>query len=243
MRKIKAILLILGILTLAFAVASVFLVNFNFGIIIIFGISCVLISYGLFFEKLVKLKWVTYSILAVFVLFLTMILFIGFYGGADNATFDEDVAIVLGAGVRGEQVSQMLAYRLDKAAEYSAKNPKAVIVVSGGQGPQEDITEALAMERYLLDKGVAKERIIKEEDATSTYENFLYSKKILDEMFDRPYNTVIITNGFHIFRAVKLAKILELDVTHYHAKIEWYSVTISYSRECLATLKMWLLGK
>lgn len=243
MRKIKILLLIIGIIALVFAVASVFFVNFNFGIIIIFGMSCVLISYGLFFEKLVRLKWLTYGILTVFVLFLSVMIFIGFYGNADNTTFDEDVVIVLGAGVRGEQVSQMLAYRLDKAAEYSAKNPKAVIVVSGGQGPQENITEALAMERYLLDKGVAKERIIKEEAATSTYENFLYSKRILDDMFDKPYNTVVITNGFHIFRAVKLAEILGLDVTRYHAKIEWYSVPISYTRECLAILKMWLLGK
>lgn len=243
MKKIKLLLLVLGLLTLIFAIVSVFFVNFNFGIIIIFGASCVLILYGLFFEKLVKMKWLTYSILAVCVIFLVMMTFIGIYGNNDTTTFDEDAVIVLGTGVRGEQVSQTLAYRLDKAVEYSEKNPKAVIIVSGGQGPQEDITEALAMERYLLAKGVAKERIIKEEASTSTYENYLYSKKILDEMFDSVYTTAVITNGFHIFRAVKLAEKLGLDVTHCHAKIEWYSVPINYTRECLAVVKLWILGK
>ena len=51
-------------------------------------------------------------------------------------------------------------HRLGKAVDAN-RNYKAIIIVSGGQGPQEDITEALAMERYLKNKGIPQERIIK----------------------------------------------------------------------------------
>ena len=127
--------------------------------------------------------------------------------------------------------------------EYSIHNPKAIIVVSGGQGPQEDITEALAMERYLISKGTPKERIIKEEESTSTYENLLFSKNILDDIFTDPYKTVVITNNFHIYRATRLAENLGLDATHYHGKTSWYSIPVNYARECIATLKFWIFGE
>ena len=104
-------------------------------------------------------------------------------GGTDNITYKEDAIIVLGAAVRGEEISGALQKRLDVAIEYYQKNPDVVIVVTGGQGPQEDITEALAMERYLLANGIPKEKIIKEEKATSTYENFKFSKVLLNEYF------------------------------------------------------------
>lgn len=241
-KKIKLFLLILGLLLFSVSIASLFFINFNFGVIIIWGISGMLIIYGLFFDKLIRLKWLTCSILLIFTSAMALILFIGCYGKNDNVTFTEDAAIVLGAGIRGEQVMLLLSYRLDKAVEYSVNNPEAVIVVSGGQGFQEDITEALAMERYLIANGVSKDKIIKEEAATSTYENLLYSKEILDGLFEQPYKTTVITNDFHIYRAAKFAEKLEVDTTHYHAKTEWYAVPLNYSRECTAVIKMWLLG-
>lgn len=174
---------------------------------------------------------------------LIMMLFIHFYGKNDNISYQEDAVIVLGAGIKGEKVMKMLAYRLDKAVEYSERNPGAVIIVSGGQGRREDIPEALAMERYLIDKGIAKERIIKEDKSTSTYENLIFSKKILDERFETPYKLAIITNGFHIFRAAGMAERLGLDITHLHAEIDWYYIPYNYLRECAAIAKMWLLRR
>lgn len=243
LKKIKILLFTLGLLLFLVTTASLLVVNFNFGIIVLLGISCVFILYGVFLEKLIKVKWLTYGILGVCTSLAILMLAIGLYGKADNATFKEDVVIVLGAGIRGERVSKLLSYRLDKAAEYSSKNPEAIIVVSGGQGPQENITEALAMERYLVAKGVPQEKILKEEAATSTYENLLFSKEILDEAIQKPYKTVIITNDFHIYRAVNIAKKLGLDVTHYNAKTEWYGVPLNYSRECVAIFKLLIVGK
>jgi len=249
-KKLKSVLLILGLLMLFCTTLSMFFVNFNFGFIILSGISGIFILYGLFFEKLIRIKWLTYSIFVCGLLFVAIVLFVGFYGRNDNVSFGEDAVIVLGAGIRGEKVTLTLACRLDRAVEYSFKNPKAIIVVSGGQGPQESITEALAMERYLLNAGVPGERIFREEESTSTYENLLFSKEILDNqfdssdnLFDSSYGVVVITSDFHIYRASKLAEKLGLKAAHYHAKTKWYNMPLNYSRESIAVIKFWLLGK
>jgi uncharacterized SAM-binding protein YcdF (DUF218 family) len=132
---------------------------------------------------------------------------------------------------------------LDKAIAYSQRNPRALIIVSGAQGPQESITEALAMERYLINHGVAPERIIKEESATSTYENMMFSKELLDGILANPYTAVVITNDFHIYRASQMAKKTGLNATHLHAKIDWYAIPQNYLRECLAVVKFWVIGR
>ena len=196
----------------------------------------------LFYKKLIRVKWLIYSIIAICAFYFAMMLFIGVYGRNDNVTYNEDAAVVLGAAVRGEQVSLPLSDRLDKAVEYCGKNLNAIVIVSGGQGPPEDITEALAMERYLIAKGLPKERIIKEEVSSTTYENILFSKELLDSFFDRPYESVIITNDFHIFRAVKIAEKLGLNPTHYHAGIKWAYIPLNYSRECMAIMRFFIFG-
>jgi len=169
-----------------------------------------------------------------------VIIFIAVVGNIDTATFEEDAVIILGAGIRGDMISLPLAYRLNKGIEYINKNPNAVIVVTGGQGPQESITEALAMEKYLISKGIPKNKIIKEEKATSTYENFKFSKLLLDDYFKKPYKVTYITNDFHIYRAGQLAKIAGIDATSYGAELQWYAVPTTYLREFLAVLKLWV---
>ena len=93
-----------------------------------------------------------------------------------------DTMIVLGAKVNGTEVSNTLKLRLDKAIEYYKKHKYVNIIVSGGQGNDENITEALAMKNYLVSNGVNINNIIEENKATTTLENIIYSKKILDNM-------------------------------------------------------------
>lgn len=122
-----------------------------------------------------------------------------------------DAIIVLGAGLRGEKVSLSLAYRLDAAIDYYNQNPNAVIVVSGGQGKNELVSEAFAMKTYLLEKGIPSNKIITEDKSSRTVENFSFTKKILDEYFnDNSYETVYVTNSFHVFRAGLIAKQVNL---------------------------------
>lgn len=167
-------------------------------------------------------------------------IFLSVYGNIDTVTYDEDVVIVLGAGINGEIPTQPLAARLDKAVEYLEKNKTAYAIVTGGQGPQEDITEAEAMTRYLVAHGIQRFRILQEDKSTSTSENYKFSKKILDEKLGT-YTAATITNDFHIYRAKQLAKIEDIDTSVLHAPTPWYSASIMYIREWLAVIKLWVL--
>lgn len=110
--------------------------------------------------------------------------------------------IVLGAKIRGEELSLSLYNRVTKALEYLNDNPKSNVIVSGGQGQGESITEAEAMERYFVENGIEKDRIIKEEKSTSTFENIKFSKELLDGETE----VVIVSNDFHLYRATIIAK-------------------------------------
>jgi uncharacterized SAM-binding protein YcdF (DUF218 family) len=114
-----------------------------------------------------------------------------------------DYLIVLGAQVRGTRITKALQKRLDTAASYLKENPETMVIVSGGQGTGEDISEAEAMKRYLNRKGIDNRRILQENKSTSTYENILYSKELV---VDQNSSVAIVTNGFHIYRALGIAK-------------------------------------
>lgn len=108
--------------------------------------------------------------------------------------------IVLGCQVVGEEPSPMLRGRLNAALKVLNEYPEAVCAVSGGQGGGEDISEAEAMRRYLLDNGIAEERIIKEDKSVSTRENIRFSAEQLAEMGITD-DIIIVTNDFHQYRA------------------------------------------
>ena len=79
-----------------------------------------------------------------------------------------DYIIVLGAGIKGEQVPPLLASRIDQGIEILKKNPKALFIMSGGQGKGEDIPEGEAMARYAINKGIDESKIIIENKSTNT---------------------------------------------------------------------------
>ena len=248
-RKIFQILLVAaGSLLTLISIFTLLMANLNIGILFTFLVGGVLLIYGLFFPKINRAtsrgvgKWIRWAACLGFLCLLALTVFIAIYGQTDTADYHEDAVIVLGAGIHGETVSSPLAYRLDRAFAYWRQNPSAVIVVTGGQGFQEHISEAEAMARYLLQAGVPREKILKEEQATSTYENFQYSKAILDDYFQKPYRAVFITNKFHIYRAGQIAKNAGLDAAHVHAGLLWYTAPPNYLRECAAVAKFWVFG-
>lgn len=145
--------------------------------------------------------------LVFFVVSFTLCTLIVYKNSISIPPKNADAIIVLGAGLRGKKVSLSLAYRLDAAIDYYNQNQHPVIVVSGGQGENELVSEAFAMKTYLLENGIPSEKILTEDKSSRTVENFSFSKEILNKYFDGyPYETVYITNGFHIFRAGLIAK-------------------------------------
>lgn len=242
----KTIFLMIGIILTVNAVVMFFTSNFNIGLLfaLLLGFSFVL--YGAFLDKARdKLPaWLRTAYFACVSVLLVFVMFLVSYGLSDNVSGNEDALIVLGSGIRGELLTQGLKNRLDAAIDSYEDNNDLLIVVSGGQGPQEDITEALAMERYLLSQGIPQESIIKEEKATSTFENFVYSKEILDSRFEGEYETAFVSNEYHIYRASSLARIAGFEtVTHTHSNTMWYTLVPSTLRETLAVAKLWVFKK
>ena len=139
-------------------------------------------------------------------LFLAVFLLVQFRvasGFAAKGQADLDYLIVLGAAVKGREPGQALRYRIDAAARYLNENPGTVAIVSGGQGPGEEITEAECMERELLRLGVPPERIVQENRSKSTAENIRFSYELIEGV---PSRVGILTNNFHVYRAVSIAK-------------------------------------
>ncbi len=220
--------------------------NFNLGNILTLLLGAVFLSVAIFFNKIIMEFpiWLKAALIFILVCVLGLGSFLFIYGVSDNVSYNEDAVIVLGAAIHKDVPSLVLKQRLDKAVEYHNENSDAVIVVSGGKGPQESIAEALAMENYLISKGVPQDIIIKEEQATSTYENFLYSKKILDKRFSGDYSVAFVTNEYHTYRACAIAESAGLDsVYHIHSNTRWYSVLPGVLRECLAVMKHWVFGR
>lgn len=99
------------------------------------------------------------------------------------------------------------------------------------------------MERYLLSEGIQKERIVREEKATSTNENMRFSKELLDSVIPNEYKVTVITNNFHVYRTTVIAKKEGFkQVSHIHTGLQWYNVIPCYLRESVVVLKMWIFG-
>lgn len=141
---------------------------------------------------------------------------------------DADYVIVLGALVRGRTPSVSLRYRLDCTVDYLAEHPGTIAIVSGGQGAGEDITEAEAMEHYLISRGIPISRIIREDRSESTYQNISNSLSIIDERRDAGKKVAIISAEYHLFRAKKIAESLGVDVYGIPAKTENTLMKINY---------------
>lgn len=155
-----------------------------------------------------------------------------------------DYLMILGAGIRGEVPSTALYQRLYASLKYIKINPNAKIVVSGGKGSGESITEAEAMKRFLIIHGVSKGKIIKEERSTNTFENMKFTALILNKL-DKKENIkiTIVTNNFHMFRAKFLAQRQGLKVYGYPAPLHPMLVPTCFAREYLAVINSFIFDK
>lgn len=240
-------ILVMGLCLFALSLRLSFLSNLNVGLILTFVIAMFLVGYGYWFEWMNRwfkhgwgriLKWL---LIGGLVCGIGTSVFLYTFGSRDTVTYDEDALIVLGGGVRGERILLPLQLRLDAAISYYRKNPVVIFVVSGGKGFGEAVSEASAMKRYLVQHAIPKANIVEEDQSTSTSENFRYSKKLLNEKLAAGYTVGYVTNDFHIFRSLQLAKLVGLEPTHLHATIPWYTIPTNYVREILALLKFVVL--
>ena len=114
-----------------------------------------------------------------------------------------DYLVVLGAQMKANGPSKALQYRLDEAIRYLEGNPDTQVIVSGGQGADEHISEAQGMYDYLVEKGISPDRILLEDQSKNTFQNLTFSAEYLDKDNDL---VGVVSNNFHVFRATKIAK-------------------------------------
>lgn len=144
-------------------------------------------------------------LLAGFALFAALETMVIYGSFADKTDEPVSAVIVLGAGVNGETPSLSLATRIDAAEAYLAAHPDMPVVLSGGQGGGEWISEAECMRRALVERGVDESRLYLEERSTSTRENMLYSRTLLEELgVDTAQRVAIVTSDYHLCRARRM---------------------------------------
>ena len=164
-----------------------------------------------------------------------------FRGEADNSAIPVDAVIVLGAGVNGETPSAALWSRIRAAEDYLELHPDVPVVLSGGQGAGEAISEAEAMRRALWkEDGAENARLLLDERSTNTAENFRFSKALLEERgLDTGRATIaVVTNDFHCFRAHMIARRQGLKTIDVPAELPWWWLTANYYlREAFAVVK------
>lgn len=149
--------------------------------------------------------------------------------------------IVLGAQVQGRRITDSLKRRLDEALVYLQTHPDVKVIVSGGQGTDEEISEASAMAEYLEKAGIAKERIILEDAAVNTMENLKFSRRIILEQDGEESPVGIVSNNFHVYRGCEYARCAGFqNVFPIAAGCNPVLFPNYFIRECLAVWKLWL---
>ncbi|NKE59479.1 YdcF family protein [Lentzea sp. PSKA42] len=171
-------------------------------------------------------------------LFVSLLLYSMVYGRTGRRSGFDGI-VVLGAGLIGSRVPPLLANRLDRALRLYRRDREAgrspVIVVSGGKGADEEVSEAFAMREYLLERGVPADDVVLEDQATTTAENLRYSKSLLAER-GLTGRVAAVTNNYHVFRTAVLSRKEGLRLQVIGAPTAWYFVPSAFLREFVALL-------
>ncbi|MGW5721336.1 YdcF family protein [Amycolatopsis sp. NPDC003865] len=199
-----------------------------------------LVLEGLFFVPLGR--WgsalvATAAVLACYFgfLFASLLGYSILYGRLRRRTGVEAI-IVLGCGLAGDRVPPLLAARLDRAIRVYSREPvPPLLVVSGGQGPGETVTEAAAMAGYLGDRGIPADRIRREDRATTTEENLRFSAELLPGDV-RPGRVLAVTSNYHVFRTAVECRRLGLPFDAVGAPTARYFLPSALLREFAALI-------
>lgn len=234
-----ALIIIGAAVFLLFAIA-VFDRVLNFGNIagMLFGIAYIVI--GLLMNRTDSSNQKYIFIIALCVLLLTILKMREIYAAGKTKISSQKVIIVLGCRVRGDEPSLSLIKRVDAAYKFLLFNPESVAILSGGQGKDENISEAQCMQQFLYARGISKDRLILEDRSRSTDENIRFSLQII-ETLDLDRNVAIATSEYHQKRAANICKKYGLNSTPVSSKTKWTLLPTFLLRELFAEIKEKLL--
>jgi len=155
-----------------------------------------------------------------------------------------DYVVVLGAKVNHNGPSVSLWDRICGAYEYAEEHPEAILILSGGQGTDEPVTEAECMYRELVELGVDPKRLRMEDEATSTWENLKFSLDLIEEETGtRPAKIGVLSSEYHLFRASLFAKACDVEFVGIPARTSRWGQRINhFMREVAGVWHYFLLG-
>lgn len=160
---------------------------------------------------------------------------------ASHPAFTSDATVVvLGGKVNPSGPSRSVKARLDCAVEYLNEHPEAPCIVTGGKSDDWTTLEAVVMTKYLKDKGIAGYRIYMEPAAENTYENILLSAELI-EQYALPERMVIVSDGYHQYRAERLAQKLGIESSPCSCRTPFSQMGVYWAREILAVARSFLL--
>lgn len=208
-----------------------------------------LLNYFVFHHYLI---WRFMRLMGYFIIYFGVVLILFFiataFYGLIPVAFDKDFIIVLGAGLLPDGgISPLLQQRLDRAIRFFRQQTKRTqkrpcrLIVSGGQGVDEPFSEAFAMKRYLIEKGIPEELILEEDASVNTYQNLLYSKGIMDT-YKENYKCLFITNNFHVVRSSLYAHRVGLETDGLGAWTPIYFLPYAFLREFIALVFLQIKG-
>lgn len=157
---------------------------------------------------------------------------------------DAPYIIVFGAAVHGTVPSLSLTERMEAALSWLAAHPDAVAILSGGQGGGEEIPEAEAMYIWLTEHGVAPDRLLTETLSSNSYENLLFSLRVIEDHGGDPGGRVALCSSeYHLYRLRLIAETLGCEPVGVAAKTGYFFLRLNYAvREAFAVWRIWLLG-
>lgn len=199
--------------------------------------SCSLLLLGIYWEVLLprfsaSIFYTPVLILAFFILIYILIATLCmlrplFFPPPKNGTL-----LVLGCKVYNTRPSLMLSERIEAAAVFLKQNPQIFCVVSGGKGDDEAISEAQCMAETLCDLGISPQRIFLESRSTNTRENIAFSLALIQKE-NLSSELILVSNEFHLYRAIKIAKKQGAHAVGLPAKTAWWLFPTYYVRELL----------
>lgn len=252
MSWMRILLMILAVVFFAwFALPLALSVSLNIGNLTGMAVAVLLFLYALFkpgiHDILAKwrvhkrLCWLHWGILGVIALVAVLVLAESacMIYAANREPEPGATVVVLGCRVYGERASLSMQERLEAAYAYLMEHEDSVCVLSGGKGDGENITEAECMYRYLVNKGIAPERLYKEEASTTTRENLLYSMQLIKAEGLHPV-IAIATSEYHEYRAGLIADSLGIEHAALPGKTAIWLFPTYYVRELYAILYEWI---
>jgi len=195
--------------------------------------------------------WVLHTFVQLFMVFVICYLevyfiatiIMGYLAAKQTPAYDKDFIIILGCSIdKKGGLLPLLKGRTNRAVKYAWEQEldtgkRIKYVPSGGQGPNEVMSEGSAMEMYLLTHGVEASEIMAEKESRNTYENFLFSKRLIDN--EEPDAKICFaTTNYHMYRSGLIAKRMGINIEGVSSKTKWYFWPNGFVREFIAILKM-----